>query len=290
MEGVPQIRRFNRTISRHIGALEDNFLGRKRPLGASRVIYEIGDSRLEIRTLRQRLGLDSGYASRLVSDLATEGLVKVRRSETDARVRTLELTRAGKKELSILNASSEARALAMLELLNTTQREKLLRAMGTVERMLLAGSVTIEVEDPAGAAARECLRRYYEELAARFEGGFDPARSIPADPEALAPPQGCFVTARLYGAPVGCGALKRHEDFAEIKRMWVDSESRGLGIGRRILEYLERLATESGIRLIRLETNRSLEEARSLYRGSGYREVPPFNDEPYAHHWFEKRL
>jgi hypothetical protein len=42
--------------------------------------------------------------------------------------------------------------------------------------------------------------------------------------------------------------------------------------------------------LLRLETNKALTEAQSLYRSSGYREVRAFNDEPYAHHWFEKRL
>jgi hypothetical protein len=37
-------------------------------------------------------------------------------------------------------------------------------------------------------------------------------------------------------------------------------------------------------------TNRALTEAIALYRSAGYREVPPFNTEPYAHHWFEKTL
>jgi ribosomal protein S18 acetylase RimI-like enzyme len=72
--------------------------------------------------------------------------------------------------------------------------------------------------------------------------------------------------------------------------MWVNPEARGLGIGRRILQHLEQLARERGIRVLRLETNRSLTEAQSLYRTSGYSEVAPFNDDPYAHHWFEKAL
>jgi GNAT superfamily N-acetyltransferase len=72
--------------------------------------------------------------------------------------------------------------------------------------------------------------------------------------------------------------------------MWVGASSRGLGIGKGILHRLEELARERRIPLLRLETNRALTEAQALYTSCGYREVSPFNDEPYAHHWFEKRL
>jgi ribosomal protein S18 acetylase RimI-like enzyme len=72
--------------------------------------------------------------------------------------------------------------------------------------------------------------------------------------------------------------------------MWVADTVRGLGIGRRMLEALEGQARELGLTTLRLETNRTLEEAVRLYRSAGYREVDPFNADPYAHHWFEKRL
>ena len=58
----------------------------------------------------------------------------------------------------------------------------------------------------------------------------------------------------------------------------------------RLLAELETRAAEHGVRVLRLETNQTLTEAISLYRAAGYREVPAFNDEPYAHHWFEKTL
>jgi ribosomal protein S18 acetylase RimI-like enzyme len=72
--------------------------------------------------------------------------------------------------------------------------------------------------------------------------------------------------------------------------MWVDPSVRGLGVGRRLLTELERRARAAGTRVLRLETNRSLAEAIALYRASGFVEVPAFNREPYAHHWFEKKL
>ena len=95
----------------------------------------------------------------------------------------------------------------------------------------------------------------------------------------------------MRGEPAGCGALKFHGGApAEIKRMWVTPAARGLGLGRRLLTDLEAHAAARGVRTLRLETNRALGEAIGLYRAAGYREVAAFNDEPYAHHWFEKAL
>ena len=68
------------------------------------------------------------------------------------------------------------------------------------------------------------------------------------------------------------------------------AEARGMGLGRRLSRELERHARAGGASVVRLETNRALKEAIQLYRSSGYREVAAFNDEPYAHHWFQKRI
>jgi ribosomal protein S18 acetylase RimI-like enzyme len=163
--------------------------------------------------------------------------------------------------------------------------------MAEVERLLTAALVDIDVVDPATREARLCVQAYFAELGRRFDMGFDPALSIPAELEELRPPLGLFVVATLRHEPVGCGALKFHGDEpAELKRMWVAESARGLGIGRRLLAELERHAAEHGARVVRLETNKALTEAIGLYRSAGYREVAAFNDEPYAHHWFEKRL
>jgi GNAT superfamily N-acetyltransferase len=222
--------------------------------------------------------------------LQREGLVRIDRSTEDARVRSLALTRAGIKELATLNRLSDEAAAGILEPLNKKQRSVLKEAMATVDRLLRASAVTIQVEDPGSRAAIECVSQYYRELAKRFKRGFDPGRSISATPNELTPPRGYFVVARLNGTAVGCGALKCHADFGEIKRMWVAASSRGLGIGRRILLHLEKLARRKHLRVLRLETNSALVEAQALYKGCGYREVPAFNSEPYAHHWFEKAL
>ncbi|MGH7516472.1 MAG: bifunctional helix-turn-helix transcriptional regulator/GNAT family N-acetyltransferase [Gemmatimonadales bacterium] len=290
MDVIAQIRSFNRTVTRQIGALDAHYLGRHRSLGACRLLFEIGTEGIEIRELRARLDLDSGYTSRLLRALEAEGLIHTGRAPGDARVRYVVLTAAGRKELAVLNRRSDAAAASLLEPLTGEQRAALTSAMGTVETLLLASAVRLEVENPTSRAAQYCLARYFEELAERFDTGFDPALSIPVAAEELTPPHGFFVLATLNGEPVGCGALKCHPAYGEIKRMWVGASSRGLGIGKRILHRLEDVARERRLPLLRLETNKSLIEAQSLYRSSGYREVSAFNDEPYAHHWFEKQL
>jgi DNA-binding MarR family transcriptional regulator/GNAT superfamily N-acetyltransferase len=286
-----QVRSFNRSVTQRIGALHDEYLARGRPLGASRVLWEIGDDGTDLRVLRDRLDLDSGYLSRLVASLERARLVVVAPGARDKRVRTVRLTEAGQAERALLDRRSDELAASLLAPLSDAQRTRLVEAMGVVERLLTAGLVEVDVEDPASAAARFCIGSYFAELDTRFDAGFDPSLSISADVEELTEPAGLLLVARLRGEPIGCGALKLHgREPAEIKRMWVAATARGLGVGRRILGELEQRAHERGVGLVRLETNKSLREATSLYRSAGYVEVEAFNDEPYAHHWFEKRL
>ena len=104
-------------------------------------------------------------------------------------------------------------------------------------------------------------------------------------------PTGLFLIARLEGDAVGCGGFKRvDKTTGEIKRVWTAPAARGMGVARRILRTLEAAARERGLKTLRLDTNRALTEARALYRSEGYEEVARFNDNPYAHYWFEKRL
>ena len=285
------VRRFSRVVTQRLGALNDEYLARPRPLGASRVLYEIGEAGADARAIRSRLGLDSGYLSRLLRRLEDEHLVTVDRDAEDGRVRVVRLTEAGRAERAELDRRSDELARTLLDHLDESQRSHLIDAMATVERLLTAQLVEIVPEDPASEAARSCLRSYFAELDARFDDGFDPDMSIRADAEDLVPPAGLLLVAWLDGHPVGCGALKFHgAEPVEIKRMWVSPSVRGLSLGRRMLRELERAAAEGGATAVRLETNERLIEAIGLYRSSGYREVSAFNDEAYAHHWFEKVL
>src|SRR5579859_2490168 len=288
---VEQVRSFNRTMTERVGALTDHFLGRNHPLGEARLLWEIGEEGASIRELRRRLSLDSAYVSRLLRSLEKQGMVVVKTSEDDGRVRQVQLTEAGLRERAELDHRADALACSLLSPLSESQRVKLAAAMAQVERLLIASMVQITVADPTSQDARWCIEQYFTELGERFEAGFDPTLGISAHAHELTPPAGLLLLARLREEPVGCGALKFHEDaVGEIKRMWVAPRARGLGLGRRLLLALEHAAKEAGMTVLHLETNRTLTEAIQLYRHSGYQEVEAFNDEPYAHYWFEKRL
>lgn len=290
-EQIAQVRRFNRLVTQRAGALDDHFLGRDRPLGHSRVLFEIGPHGAELRDLRARLGLDSGYLSRVIQSLVSSGLVALRAGPDDERVRHAYLTRAGLAELEEMNRRSDRTAEAVLAPLSVSQRERLVSAMAQVHRLLQVSGTRIERVDPASPAARWCVSQYFAELAIRFEAGFEPERSIAVDDVELRPPHGAFLVASVDGQPLACGAVKSiGPGVGYLKRMWVAGSLRGLGFGRRMLQALESQARELGMTTLRLETNRALAEAIRLYRSSGYVEVAPLNDEPYAHHWFEKEL
>jgi DNA-binding MarR family transcriptional regulator/GNAT superfamily N-acetyltransferase len=288
---VQQVRRFNRLVTQRTGALEDSYLRRGRPLGEARLLFEIGASGADVRTLRDRLGLNSGYVSRLLRSLEAQGLIVVRPQAEDGRRRNVSLTRKGKAEFAAYERLSDGLATSWLEPLSTSQRERLITAMAEVGRLIRAGSLVVALEPPGGTTARWCLDAYFRELAERFEMGFDPTLSNSATEQEMTPPAGYFFVAWLDERPVGCGALKLGErGIGEVKRMWTAAEARGVGIGRRVLRTIEAKARDAGVKRLRLETNQTLREAQALYRQEGYREVPRFNNEPYAHHWFEKRL
>ena len=288
---VSQVRRFNRIVTQRVGALDDRFLARDRPLGEARLLWEIGDSERDVRSLRVQLGLDSGYMSRLLRSLEAAGMITVVRNASDQRVRMARLTASGRAERAVLDRRSDDLAASLLAPLSAAQRSRLVASMAEVERLMTAGLVVMAAVDPADPRAQYCLRSYVDELKTRFETGWDPSRSISAGVDELRPPAGLFVLATLHGNPIACAALKFHPGApCELKRMWVSTSARGLGIGRRLLAEMEQHGVDGGASVVRLETNGTLLEAIALYRSAGYAEVPAFNDEPYAHHWFEKHL
>jgi DNA-binding MarR family transcriptional regulator len=288
---VDQVRRFNRTVTQRVGALSDRFLARDRPLAEARLLWEIGPEGREVRALRNHLELDSGHASRLLRSLEAAGMAQVTASPADGRVRIARLTAAGLAERALLDERSDELAASMLDPLDPAQRARLVDAMRTVERLLTFAAVELRQVDPSHPDARQCLRAYFAELNRRSESGFDPRAGVSAEPHELIPPAGSLLLAYLHAEPVGCGAVKHHPGApSHIKRMWVSPSARGLGIGRRLLAALEAAAADSGASVAQLDTNAALVEAIALYRSAGYREVPAFNDEPFADLWFEKRL
>ena len=175
--------------------------------------------------------------------------------------------------------------------LGAPQRRRLTDALATAERLIRSATCIVESVDVASDEAVAAVCRYFDELDRRFSGGFDAGEATTSDLEAMCPPSGDFLVLRSESGVVACGGLQRHtRTVGEIKRMWVDPEWRGCGLAVRLLHALEDRAAELGYREVYLDTNASLTEAIAMYERAGYRRIERYNDNPYAHHWFARRL
>lgn len=299
-EPVDVVRRFNRSYTQRIGVLEDSFLGLGMPLGPARLLFEIGlpleagGAPATTQALRERLGLDSGYLSRLLRRLEQDGLVRVTPDRDDRRRRRVILTPAGGERWKELERRSDDQARLIVDPLTPRQRERLARALGEADLLVRAATVTFEPADPAAPVARDLVGRYFAEIGRRF--GFVPSGEAEQDALVLRPPTGVFVVALSDGGPVACGGLQTIAPLedgtraGELKRMWVHGDWRGAGLGSRLLRHLEDEARKLGHAVTRLDTNAALAEAIAMYQRAGYRAIDRYSDNPWATHFFEKHL
>jgi DNA-binding MarR family transcriptional regulator len=287
---VAVVRRFNRSYTQRIGVLGESFLGTGMPLGPARLLFEIGAAPSTAQTLRARLGLDSGYLSRLLRGLERDGLIEVAPDPSDRRRRLVALTGAGRDRLAELDRRSDAQARLLVDPLTPRQRERLARALAEADLLVRAATVTFEPTDPASPVGRDVVGRYFAEINRRF--GFEPAAGeTDQDAAALVAPTGVFVVAVSDAEPVACGGLKTiAPGTGELKRMWVHPDWRGAGLGSRLLRHLEDRSRALGHGSVRLDTNAVLTEAIGMYERSGYRRIDRYNDNPWATHFFEKPL
>lgn len=286
---VEVVRQFNRAYTQRIGALETSFLGTGMPLGEARVLFEIGPAGTGVRELRARLGLDSGYLSRLLRELADDGLVVLAADRADARRRIARLTARGARAWRDLDRRSNRIAEQLLDGLSDRQRADLTTALARAYQLVRLATVAFEVVDPRSPAADAALRAYFAELDARFPGGFRPGDA--GEAAAYTQPRGVFLLARSDDETIACGGWTRLDaTTAEIKRMWVAPAWRGTGMGKRMLATLEDGARARRYKRVVLDTNSALAEAIAMYRASGYTEIERYNDNPYARLWFAKRL
>lgn len=287
-DAIARIRRFNRAVTTEVGALDNSFLGRGRPLGAARVLNAIGRGEGDVGAVRAYLGLDSGLMSRLLRGLEEEGLVETGPHPDDARRRIARLTPAGQAEFAAYERLSDDRAARLLA--GHPRPEALLAAMDLVASALGRDRITVEETDPRDPRALACLHAYYAELNERFSGGFDVSLSRDPDANDMRPPRGSFFVAMSDGLPIGCAGLKGAEGYGEVKRLWIAPSARGLGLAKRMMATLEDRARGLGMTLLRLDTNSALPEAAGLYDRLGWTRIDRFNDDPYPDLFFEKNL
>ena len=249
MDDVATLRNFNRCYTQRIGVLDESYLGTGRPLGPSRLLFEIGAAGARVADLRRRLGLDSGYLSRLLRQLEGEHLVTVTADPADGRQRIVGLSPSGRREWRRLDRRSDDVARRLVEPLSARQRDELASALARAERLLRVATVEMDLVDPGSTVARAVLAQYFGELDERFPSGFDPGEGAGGDGDraALRSPHGAFAVMRSDEEAVGCGGVQRIDDATgEIKRMWIAPGWRGLGLGGRLLTFLETVARQRG--------------------------------------------
>jgi DNA-binding MarR family transcriptional regulator/GNAT superfamily N-acetyltransferase len=291
VNAIDTLRSFNRSFTQRIGVLDDSFLGSGRPLGTTRLLFEIGaDAGVTTLQLRRRLGLDSGYLSRMLRSLEDDGVVEVVPDPDDGRRRVVRLTTSGRQEWHELDRRSDGMAAQLLGPLSERQLRELEAALATADRLLRAATVSFDVVDPRSDDALSSMTAYFDELDRRFPGGFDAGDTLTADAPSMREPCGVFVVARSDDRPVACGGVVGLSDAGEIKRMWVHPEWRGAGLGHRLLSELERHVARLGHHRVVLDTNGVLTDAIAMYARSGYTQIDRYNDNPYAEHFFEKSL
>ena len=295
-DSVAALRHFNRTFTPRIGVLDESFLGTGLPLAAARLLFEIGLAPVTVHELRRRLRADSGYVSRLLRRLEDDDLIEVAEDPSDGRRRIATLTRGGHLAWRDLDRRSDDIARRLLDPLTKDQCGELQDALMRADRLLRLAAVSLSVASPDGADAMTAMRAYVAELDQRFPERFDVGNGFEPDELAqMSGPGGTFIVVRdggdEGGESLGCGGLRRLDDAtAEIKRMWLHSSMRGLGLGRRLLERLETEARDLGYRSVALDTHATLGSAIAMYESAGYRRVDRYNDNPYAQLFFRKDL
>lgn len=290
LDAIARLRRFNRAVTREVGALDTSFLGRGRPLGMVRVLQLVRPEGTDVALIRARLTLDSGLTSRFLRCLEREGLIETDTDPADRRRRIARLTTTGQAELAAYEAIGYDRAARLITKAGS-RADEVVAAMDLIATLLNRDQMEIREADPDSPEALACQRAYFDEILARVAIAKPEYFPLP-DPaaESYLPPRGRFLIAWSDDLPVGCVGLRALDDsIAEVKRLWVDASARGQGLSRRLMARIEAEARSMGYRNLRLDTNSALTEAIALYRATGWTDIAPYTTPP-ADVWMEKPL
>jgi DNA-binding MarR family transcriptional regulator len=277
-EHVAAVRAFNRFYTRVIGVLGSGLLETPYSLTEARVLFELGRrEEVELATLRAELGLDAGYATRILDRFESDGLVVRSRSGADARRRVLRLSERGREAYRLLDGRSAAETEELLVPLGAEGRQRLVASMDAVRRLLEheATERPVVLREPGPGELGWVVQRHgalyaaeygwdstFEALVARIVGDFG-ASNDPRRERAW--------IADVGGAPAGCVfCVAKDERTAQLRLLLVEPSARGLGLGTRLVDACIAFARAAGYEEIVLWTNDVLVEARRIYERAGF--------------------
>ncbi|MDQ3936668.1 MAG: helix-turn-helix domain-containing GNAT family N-acetyltransferase [Actinomycetota bacterium] len=285
-EQITAVRAFNRFYTSVAGLLREGLLGTDLTLTEARLVYDLAQrERTEVADLRETLGLDAGYLSRLIARLERRGLLTRARSDADARRQVLALTPAGRRKFELLDRRSAEEVGALLDGVPPGERSRLVGAMDAIRAVLDPGSPSpaFVLRPPAPGDYGWIVQRHgavyseehgfdvrFEALAARivsdFAAGHDPRR------------EAAWI-ADVDGQPAGSVlCVRKSARVAQLRLLFVDPRARGMGIGTRLVDECLRFARAAGYRRMTLWTNDVLAEARRIYDRAGFEQV---DEEPH---------
>jgi DNA-binding MarR family transcriptional regulator/GNAT superfamily N-acetyltransferase len=293
-EHVETIRAFNRFYTRQIGLLDEGHLDSPFSLTECRVLYELAHRRNPTAAqIGGSLGLDAGYLSRILARFTRRKLVRRTRSKQDVRAVHLSLTAAGRKAFAPLDAAARNQIAGMLKRLDTRDASAITAAMGVVRRVLsgtarsqqpyqLRDLMTGDIGWIAHRQAVLYAQEYgwdqtYEALVAEILSGFVKSYDKRRERAWIAERDGQMIGSVFL--------MKKNDEVAKLRLLYVEPAARGLGLGRRLVDECIRFARAKRYKTLTLWTNDCLESARKIYQAAGFKLV---KEEP--HHSFGKDL
>jgi len=279
---IAKVRRFNRFYTQKIGVLSEGLLNSAFTLTEARLLYELAHRDNTTATeLGRDLGLDAGYLSRILAGFEKKKLLKRTPSETDGRRYHLALTEKGRKAFAPLNEASRAEIGGLLQPMSTSDRDRLAKAMATIEAVLgaaISDAPPYILRDPRpgdlGWVIHKQGRLYAEEygwdasfetlvaeIVAAFAKNFNPKR------------ERCWIAERGGEAVGSIFLVEESEKIAKLRLLYVDAAARGLGLGKRLVEECIAQARSFGYEKMILWTNDILHAARHIYVSQGFKLV-----------------
>jgi DNA-binding MarR family transcriptional regulator/predicted GNAT family acetyltransferase len=291
VDRISAVRAFNRSYTKFLGALNEHLLSTPYSLTEARVLFELGQrNETEVAELREAIGLDAGYLSRLLARFAESGLVRRERSSSDARRQLIRLTGKGKDTFRILDTKSAAQIRTLLGDLTDDEQQRLVDAMDMIRRRLARAGARPEVRlrPPAAGDHGWVIERNgalyaqehgwdssYEALVARIVAGYLDQH----DPEREA-----AWVAELHGERVGAVfCVRKDDETAKLRLLHVEPSARGAGVGTVLVDECVRFARAAGYRAIELWTVSVLAPARRIYQRAGFELVAEDTADRFGH-------
>ena len=280
-ERIAAVREFNRMYTKIVGVLDERMLNSPYSLTEVRVLFELAQrDSLPVTVLRQTLGLDAGYLSRLLARFESDGLVARERSSTDARAQVVALTAAGKEVFAKLDSLSSEQVGRLLAGLTEDNQRRVVQAMDVIRVQLgdRPRPATIVLRPPRVGDFGWIIHRHGTVYAQEYgwDSSFEAltARVVADYLDDHDPQREAAWVADLHGEPAGCVFCVRRDDrTARLRLLLVEPSARGHGLGSRLVKECVNFARGAGYRAMELWTVDLLVAARRIYQHEGFQLV-----------------